>query len=179
MIILHPWTSGRTEDKLETWRTIAKATDGGYDIVSRNIDAPAAYFDLMKEFWGRDDLIVWEDDKVPTMADLKELVECRHAYCCFPHPVSFYFYTPMSLWTDRFPYSLGFVKFSRLVQEKIPSSTWYKEGKHFGVDRMIEEPMIGQYGPFHIHKRFIKHNHNRDLIGRLKGLKYQTLQALR
>ncbi len=184
MIILHPWSSGRTGDKLETWRTVAKARDAGYDIVSRNINRPMDYADLLKEFWGKDDLIVWEDDKVPTMADLKELVECRHAYCCFPHPVSFYFYTPMSLWGRNFPYTLGFVKFSKLVQENVPVSDWLPpDPAHpspgWGLDRRIEEPMIKRFGPMHLHPRMIRHNHNRSIKGRLGGLKYQLSQAIR
>ena len=175
MIILHPWSSGRHNDKLETWDFVARARKAGYEIIDRNINRPMDYPDLLREFWGKDDLVILEDDKVPRLADLKELAECNFSYCAFPYRPSFHFRASMKLWTEHFPYSLGFVRFSKEAQVKVPVETWYKEGEHWGVDKMIEEPLISHYGPFHIHRRLIKHNHNRGLKGRLGGLKYQVL----
>ena len=178
MIILHPWTSGRNADKLETWRFVESiklyCAGNGITVVNRNINRPMDYTDMMKEFWGREDLIVLEDDKVPTLADLKELVGCPHAYCCFPYPISFYFYTPMSLWEDDFPMTLGFVKFSLLAQKNLPVHEWPAPEKGrwpgWGLDARIERPMIERFGPMHLHKKWIRHNHNRGPVGRLKGL---------
>ena len=43
-----------------------------------------AYADFIREVWGTDDLIILEDDKVPTMAQFDELVTCPRDDCCFP-----------------------------------------------------------------------------------------------
>jgi hypothetical protein len=178
MIVLHPYSTNEPKRKAET-RAFLASVANSYNIVHRNIDAPMAYPDLLREFWDQDDLVILEDDKVPAARDLTEIISCAKPACCFPYPVSFYFYTPMSLWTDHFPYSLGFVRFSKEVQHAVPSSVWYVEGKHWGLDAMVEKPIIAKFGPIHLHPRFIKHNHGNDPIGKLKGLKYQLSQMIR
>lgn len=179
MIILHPFSTGEYERKRETWGFVGELKHNGYEVESRNVDGPMDYPDLLKEFWGRDELVILEDDKVPTLADFKELIECKHAYCCFPYPVSMLVFTTMSLWRYRFPYSLGFVKFSKVVQQNVPASEWYREGLHWGLDGMIERPMIQQYGPFHLHETWIKHNHPHGLVKMLKLIASRAIAKTR
>lgn len=128
-------------------------------MIDRLIDGRMDYNDFVREYWARDDLIILEDDKVPGDGDIIELENCKEPACIFPYPVSFYNHTDMEDWTERFPYGLGFVKFTKAAQEAVPARLWYIEGKNWGLDQMIEIPMMKIFGPMHLHKRFIKHNH--------------------
>lgn len=138
-------------------------------------EAKDDYPNLMKSWWGRDDLIVVEQDKVPTMADFDEIVSCPKSHCIFPHHISFYPWTTRRMWTKAFPYGLGFVKFNLQIQRDIPVSEWipidFSAGAVGSLDRSIEEPMTRRFGPMHLHGRFIKHNHGTSLEDRIRHLR--------
>lgn len=161
MIILHPWSSKGSHRKKETWDFLYTARDE-YNVIDENVDAPMAYVDFMKAYWGIDDLIVLEDDKVPTLQDLEEMVACPRPACVFPYPVSFWRQTDMSLWTHNFPYGMGFAKFSKAIQDATPPCDWKVEDPKkpgWGIDGQIQKAVIQKSGPIHVHPRWIKHNH--------------------
>ena len=158
MIVLHPWSSDRPEDKEPTQRFVAAVKSTGQIVISRKIDDPMGYPDFLRDHWEKGDaLIVLEDDKLPTLEDFYELRDCQEDFCAFPYPFSFRLRTKLEDWTP-FPYSLGFVKFSAKAQAERPVRTWYREGKHWGLDKMIEEGM-----KVHLHPRMIAHNHRPTL----------------
>ncbi len=161
MIVLHVYTTVRPETQGGTWIFLAQAR-GKYRVVDRCTDGRTDYADFIRAYWGSDDMIVIEQDKEPAMADLRELASCGRPACCFPYPVSFWRdgHTPMSLWTERFPYGMGFVKFSREVQLAVPASEWYADGDRWYIDGRVEDAVMKRFGPMHLHERFIKHNHH-------------------
>ena len=192
-LILHPYGDTRKDDQKQTWdflaqvRVLAKVRslvpEHKLEVIDRNVTGKWGYVDFVKEYWGTDDIIILEDDKVPTMRDLRELIDCPEPFCCFPHSVNFQFITTMRQWRKFHPYTTGFVKFSKEAQLRLPPDKWapfifsYKEERP-SVDKAIEEPLTEIYGPMHLHERMVKHNHGRDPVSKLKGLKYQVLLIL-
>lgn len=174
MIILHPYSTNRFKDKIETWKFVDSIRNK-YNIVDSLINAPTSYHELIKQYWSKDDLIVIEDDKVPTIIDLEELINCPKLFCVFPYPISSYNKTTMDDWTINFPYGLGFVKIAKYIQDNItPDFSYkvyqkpYRQGTYMTLDRQIEQPIIQQLNiQPHIHNHFIKHNHKPKLIQRL------------
>lgn len=108
-------------------------------------------------------MIILEQDKVPTLQDLEEIIACPQPACHFPYAVNFYEVTKMSLWKSQDPWGLGFVKFSRARQRAFPSSMWwvwlYGKNTYRSLDVAIEKSMAAKFGPMHLHERFVKHNH--------------------
>lgn len=168
--ILHPFTGLRPDDEKETWEFLGKLR-GTYDIVDRQMGVEngfprTAYLSFLGEFWGTDDIIIIEDDKVPTMQDLKEIIACPRSVCCFPYASLGLAECDMDYWREFHPNTLGFVKFSRLAQIKVPVIEWdysADRGRSYPfapVDLMIEGPMRAKLGEMHLHERPIKHNHS-------------------
>lgn len=169
MKILHPFTGLRPTDESETWAFLGELRSK-YDIIDRlmgveNGFARSAYIDFLKEFWGTDDIIIIEDDKVPTVADLHELITCPRDACCFPYASLGVAKFDMGYWREYHPNTLGFVKFSLKAQEAAPVIDWnYSVDRRslypfVPVDLIIESVMTARLGPLHLHEREIKHNH--------------------
>lgn len=169
MKILHPYTRLRPLDEQPTWDFL--------DTLRRNyhiIDWPMgvenryprdAYVEFIKMFWGTDDLIILEDDKLPTLEDFAELVFCKERFCAFPYPMLNQTETDMDYWREYTPFTLGFVKFSKELQLEYPASRWRPDVPNPKVypfapaDMMIEANL----GAYHLHDRPIKHNHRRAM----------------
>lgn len=159
MKVLHPWAPGREDEKAPTWALVQELRNE-FQVVSRRVDTSTAYIGFLREEWGYEDVIVLEDDKLPTMAQVLELAACRGAWCVFP-------YGPLTLadWLERFPFSLGLVKFSKEAQLKVPVKAWridrHSSGDRIRIveDRAIEVPMLERMGRPHVHPTYIVHNH--------------------
>lgn len=159
LLIVHPFSSGRAQDKVETWAFITKLREHGFHVIDKLIDEPMSYPDFLFDVWGRDDdLLIIEDDKVAKVADVVEIQNCGMDFCAFPYPFSNHFSTSLEDWTP-FPYSLGFTKFSARAQKILPADIWYREGQHYGLDAMIERPLMDKIGDVHLHQKMIVHNH--------------------
>ena len=159
MLILHPYSSNRAKDKEKTWKFL-NIIRAEHKVIDKLIDEPMDYHNFIAGNWGYKTFIIIEDDKVPTLNDLEELINCEKLVCVFPYPFSYYHKTTMKDWTIKFPYSLGVAKFDIAIQDRIPVESWYKkDAEPYGLDRQIEEPIINLIGQIHVHNHFIKHNH--------------------
>lgn len=158
VVILHPYCSKRAKTQAETWRFLLRI-DGKYHIVNRCCDGDVDYPNLLLEYWGKDDIVVIEQDKVPTEQDLEEIINCPEWACIFPYTVWWFAITQREMWEKHFPYGLGFVKFKREIQQVFPSEMWEQRNTYVALDRAIERPMIKKFGPMHLHQRWVKHNH--------------------
>lgn len=163
MKLLHPYSNRNDKNELETWQFFTKI----YELQEFNSlsithlkcnDNHITFTKWMIENWGKDDLIVVEADKVPTLDNLRELISCKAKFCCFPYQFSYIpWITTRLYWDIHFPYTLGFVKFTKEVQLSIPTDNWGYD--KYSLDRAIEIPMIAKFGMMHIHREWIKHNH--------------------
>lgn len=158
LLIVHPFSFDRPKDKKETWDFVTQLRAAGYAVIDREVHRQT-YPDQLGEYWGEDDLIILEDDKVPTMEDFLELAACPHPACIFPYPSTSWVETTVDDWNKHRPYGLGFVKFSLEVQIEVPLSAWHRGFRNTQCDRIIEVPVIAKFGPMHIHQRLIKHVH--------------------
>jgi hypothetical protein len=127
---------------------------------------PHSYIDFLAEFWGREDMIILEDDKVPTMLDLARLADCPAWSCVFPYRFNTYLFTTMRKWQRDTPCGIGFVKFSKAAQLAHPVSEWLKTPDALRVpeDRIIVPPLVAKFGPRHVHPEAVKHNHGRGVF---------------
>jgi len=157
MQILHPYSEDRPQDKAETLRFLDSIRDRFevVDFVVHRSDYPIQ----LSRHWGRDDIIILEDDKVPTVADLEELAACPKGFCIFPYPSRDWVKTTVKDWQKHTPYGLGFAKFSLEVQKEFPSDGWDWSFRPTQCDRIIEKDIIAKRGPMHLHPTMIKHNH--------------------
>lgn len=176
-ILVHCRTPDRAKDKIETTEFIKYIRELNspslkiYSFEAGNDhgtlgQAPDAYdnmyYEYIKQLWGLDDMIILEDDKVPTLDNLGELIHCKANFCVFPyrfswpkfitHPI-----TRMTDWKWNYPFGLGFCKFSLQVQKEITPDHWGYSKKE--LDRSISIPVIGRFGLPHIHEEWVKHNH--------------------
>ena len=177
MKILHPYTGLRPDDEKETWEFLGELLTmlrekADYEIVNRKMGVEnghprTAYVDFIRDYWdGTDDLIILEDDKVPTLKDFVDLMHCPEKFCCFPYPMLSLVVCDMDYWRDIRPFTLGFVKFSKEVQQALPAEQWLPDipdkpslYPFAPVDMMIEKPLTAKLGDYHLHETPIKHNH--------------------
>jgi hypothetical protein len=158
LIVLHPYCGKRPETQEETWHFLSTVRDR-FHVIDRLCDGESDYPKFLMEYWGVTNMVVIEQDKVPTLLDLQEIADCQRTHCCFPYACRGLAVTSMSSWRIHFPYSLGFVKFSLRAQTWTPPSEWRQRHTWKSLDRAIEGPMIARLGEFHLHERFIGHNH--------------------
>jgi hypothetical protein len=158
MRVLHFYSSMRQQQQTGTWAFLG-SIEKEVEVVHILADGENDYPVELAKRWGIEDLVIIEQDKVPTRLDLEEIIACPRLACIFPYAVRFYPVTRLSVWRQSFPYGLGFVKFRKEAQEAVPSSKWRDTGTFRALDRRIEKPMIERLGPMHLHERFILHNH--------------------
>lgn len=166
MKVLHPVGRGRIDEKLATEQVVLELRMASVRVISKLVTGPDGYLDFVASEWGTEDLVVLEDDKVPTAWDLVGLMACTAPWCLFP-------YKPrggvenLAEWLENRTFALGLARFSLEAQLAVPTSAWlthlrHKEPGREGqvmLDRAIEVPMRERVGPAHVHPRFITHNH--------------------
>lgn len=175
MIILHPYGEDRPADKAETW-TFLEPLRGCFNILDLRVQRET-YPDTMGLYWGKEDIIIIEDDKVPTYTDFYELLKCMRLFCIFPYPPSMSWGYGLEMWKRKFPYGMGFVKFSLEAQKAVPFSAWDRTFRNDQFDRIIEVPMIKKLGPMHLHERMIRHNHRPTIQAVAKNLARKILRG--
>ena len=169
VFILHPYgdvnpRSGWYGDRIprDTAPTWAFLADVGSEVGVIHVKVERdRYPRQVAEYWGRDDIVYLEDDKLPTAEDLDDILRCPHKFCMFPYPSSLGGFDTVEKWTaGAFPFGLGFCKFTLEAQEACPPSTWpFDKFLPTQCDKIIETPLIEKFGPMPLHPRMIAHNH--------------------
>jgi len=92
MILFHPFSPDPAylERRSETidWlvNNSVNILDLGWEIITYPCEKTSDYEDKFRELWGKDDLIIWEHDIVPTMEAIIRLAECEYDLCVNDYP---------------------------------------------------------------------------------------------
>jgi len=92
MILFHPFSPNpaHLERRIETmdWlvNNTVKILDLGWEMITHPCEKTSDYEDKFRELWGKDDLIIWEHDIVPTMEAVVGLAECKYDLCANDYP---------------------------------------------------------------------------------------------
>jgi hypothetical protein len=111
----------------------------------------------MKNIWGLDNLLIIEQDIVPTIEQIHSMYLCDHDWCCFGYQIK---YKDVANAPLNIIYGLGCTKFSLRQQQQYPVEMWYKKTSNwawYNLDSRIVNPMVS-FGcvPF-VHGE-VKHN---------------------
>jgi hypothetical protein len=166
MLILHGYAcvgeeqrkTGRTEEQqAETWEAL-KAIRQKYHVVDRALEGSDGYDNFLLEYWGRDDLIIVEQDVVPTLEQVNSLVECSEPWCAYKYQ---FHYIILPNKPKLQPYYIatgfGFTKIALKIQALIPSSLWYRKGDWRDLDSRVVDQIIRAGFTQHFHGE-VKHN---------------------
>jgi hypothetical protein len=166
MLILHGYAllgqeqakSGRTEEQqAETWEAL-RAIRQKFSVVDKALEGPEGYDDFLLEYWGKDDLIIVEQDIVPSLAQVESMIHCSEPWCAYRYQ---FHYIELPNKPKLQPYYLatgfGFTKIALNVQTVIPSSSWYKKGDWRDLDSRVVDRIIKAGFSQHLHGE-VKHN---------------------
>ena len=189
MRILHVATYNRIPEQYETLKAVNRlAKDFGFLIDSVLATEPDHYWQHMKRIWGEGDLIIIEQDIVPTQDHLTKLAQCGFPACTVPYMVNGHWSTGRSVYersdaygptgrinlgelqpvytewyTDKLvPVSgLGLVKISKELQDKLPIENYPIPNHHWSyLDTWISAYMNVMLGlEWHTHYPTVTHNH--------------------
>ena len=120
MLILHPYAGNHPEREVETW-ALMRELEQRYKVVHARTVLERDYSNFVATYWGDEDIIIIEGDMVPTLEDVLEIARCPETHCAYPYAISFFKITTMRDWTQRWPNSLGCVKFTKEVQLGTPA----------------------------------------------------------
>ncbi|NMP22188.1 hypothetical protein [Sulfobacillus harzensis] len=93
MILLHPyaWATRQSADQAPTWAALRRLSPVWLDRDHRIIHAPVGddtrYEEAVKHWWGRDSLIICEQDIAPPPMAIWHLEHCPHPLCAWAYPL--------------------------------------------------------------------------------------------
>jgi hypothetical protein len=165
MIILHPFSIFRQKEQAETLDALRKI-QGSFRVVNVLCSEKADYDDSLLRFWGTDDLIIVEQDIVPSIEQVQTLADCPESWC------GFWYW--MRYAADKCPpyqvlNAFGLAKLSLETQKLAPSESWYKrdDWAYYNLDSRVASVLIQKGLVFHVHGE-VKHNRAVDWTGKTK-----------
>jgi hypothetical protein len=169
LFILHPYNNDRPRDKRQCWKLLEEVRKE-FTVIDIEVGR-MSYPGIVAQYWGKEDMIVLEDDKSTTIEVIREIASCAHTHCLFPYPTRLWWKTTLDDWLGpNFPYGFGLVKFKKEVQQAVPPSDWDHSRPNDNIDLMIEMPIIERFGDIYVHPTMIKHHHSRMKWAFLDGL---------
>jgi hypothetical protein len=187
-LILHTYTDIRLDDQVETLDSIyrMKAMYAGRVVSEKMVD-PDDYWSFLLRNWGKEDIVIIEQDVVGTVGNIDKLIICREPVCANPYrlaagqysifdipedtptknfgpPFNVNYHYPENHWNMPLPVyvggmSLGFTKISLATQKKIP--LWeYPVGVYewWYLDSFISWHLNRLKQKVHVHTPEVKHN---------------------
>jgi hypothetical protein len=171
MITLHTFSRMRLREQRETWKALCKIRRQ-YSVVDVSVSGVTDYDSAVREFWGRDDLIIIEQDIVPSCSQIRALENCVCDWCAYRYRIRYMDNHDPAYWVTH---GLGFTKFNLELQKNYPAELWFHRGNWSwrNLDSRITGLMVQSGLAPHIHGD-VKHNRIADWTGLNEngGLKY-------
>jgi len=155
-VVVVPFVEGMLRPETETALNVWGGCHGLWPLDRRD---PYAYATLMAQLWNHgSDLIVIEQDMVPTPQQISSLIACPEQWC------SHFYHVGAAVYTT----GLGFCKFSAGLQSELPlaamhASTHPRKGGGLmpwqGVNEAIERAICRRHIAQHVHDGNIVHLH--------------------
>lgn len=188
-MILHTYSEKHPEQQEETLdfiELVRVANNAGVLIYPKTITSrlttvtdDLSYWRALMDYWGKEDLIHFQQDIVPTLAMLDALLVCPYAACTYPHKLrtgfglykpiydsaSYTSYMPVEMHWYYPPYpkfveasGIALCKISKELQQQIPLANY--SGHWSNIDMWISCFMdIELSQRWHVHAPEVKHNH--------------------
>lgn len=85
-MILHCYSEKNYMQQLDTWIAV-KALQECWTVESRltTIEHDDSYWKVLLEYWGKSRLIQFQQDVVPSVDMIQELMDCKYQACTYPH----------------------------------------------------------------------------------------------
>lgn len=150
-------------EQLETWWTLEQIREG-YAVVDAFLVGEQDYDKALKDVWGKGNLVVVEQDIVPTPEMIMNLFGCNEDWCIYEYEIRYMddknpAFTPQT--------GLGCTKFSLNAQRVAESEKWFGRGQWFNLDGRITGALVqAGYHP-HVHGK-VKHNRIVDWTGKTR-----------
>src|ERR1035437_2720015 len=108
-MILHCYSEKNWGQQQETWDAVAAIEKDGYvvtdELTTQRDDS--AYWRILLRHWSKGRLILFEQDIVPTVSQIKSLIECYQLACTFPYKLMEGYSLWQGIWEANPPPSFG------------------------------------------------------------------------
>jgi len=189
-LILHTYTNERKDEQQETLEQISELKRLA-NVESQFCNDTDDYWAFLLRNWGKEDLIIIEQDVVATPLQVIELAQCSRFVCAYPYRLragqlsvwnmddelrhgNFREYLP-SYYEAVAPEfasgtSLGFTKISYLAQLLIPLWEYpVDKYKWWYLDSFISWYLHKKLQSVHVHRPEVKHNRRNELTITIGG----------
>ena len=78
MKLFHVYSNSRMQDQKETWQAVKNLQNEGYNIEDILLDDNLGYEELLYSIWTKEDIILIEQDIVPTKDLMEDLINCNY-----------------------------------------------------------------------------------------------------
>ncbi len=163
VIVLHSFSRFRINDQLETWQALESVREG-FAVVDAFLVGEQDYDKALKDVWGKGDLVVVEQDIVPTLEMIASLFGCGEDWCIYEYEIRYMDgkSPPFTVQTG-----LGLTKLSLKAQRVSALEKWFGRGPWFNLDGRVTGALVqAGYRP-HVHGK-VKHNRIVDWTGKTK-----------
>lgn len=181
MIVICPYSPiNRLDAQEETFKAQQKVFYDNNDteilITRQPCENNEDYYNLLKKYWGKDDILIWEHDIVADKNNILELYFCDKHICAFDYKRTDGFNSMHRIMINKDPnqrqpineavdyadfVGFGFTKISIEAQKEIPIESFNRKGWQT-LDTEFSYKMIEKQYLAHIHRPALKHNHNLD-----------------
>src|ERR1035437_7494575 len=88
-MILHCYSERNYIQQLDTWQAVKKLQER-WTVDSRltTIERDSSYWEVLMKYWGQSRLIQFQQDIVPTVDMIQELMDCNCSACTYPHKLT-------------------------------------------------------------------------------------------
>lgn len=147
-------------EQLETWQAFEQIRKE-FDVKDLFVNEKGDYDDALRRVWAiNDDLLIVEQDIVPTLELVRDVVACKEPWCTCKYKVS---YKDNVLQPYYLNYGFGFMKYSAKLRRELPVDTWFQVGEWdwFNLDSRINGELVAKGLEHHSHGE-VKHVRNVD-----------------
>ncbi len=153
-------------EQQETWAAL-EVIRKEFTVIDVFVNLKGEYDDALKALWtGMEDLLIVEQDIVPSLELVREVAMCKSELCACKYTVS---YKDDVLKPYFLAYGFGFTKYSAKVQRDFPVESWFHMGDWdwFNLDSRVNGVLVAKGLAHHGHGE-VKHNRVVDYF-RIEG----------
>lgn len=153
-LVLHVYDPfDRPEDQVLTWEALARMTNLPYArLAHQRTLTPVGYARALQGHWHYGEaLVIVEQDIVPRLGQVEELLACEHKFCAFDYNLSHG--VPWSECPGAI--GLGLSKISKAARLAVTATPAVPQHAHRDMPGLLAERLP----PVHVHRPLIEHHH--------------------
>jgi hypothetical protein len=153
-LLLHVYDpADRPGDQVYTWEMLAYLSGNPFfTMVHARTPGPTGYAKVLQSLWNYgEDMVICEQDIVPSFARVEELLKCQADFCAFDYNLSHG--VPWTLCEGAT--GLGLSKISKKARLRIIPTPAVPQHAHRDMPGLLAERLP----PVHVHRPLVKHHH--------------------